>query len=116
MSDIDWNKFDTDFVRIETSAAKRLKLTNWRQGSWFNMTGIRFEVTEEDSKKVSKVFTTTSKRLIRALKPFIMKAETQKETVVSISILRVGEGLNTFYEVKALVPPSNRGSEQRENV
>ena len=102
MNEIDWGKFDTDFVKIETGVTKKLKLANWRQGSWFNTSGIRFEVIEEDSKKVSKIFTTTSKRLVRILKPFIMKAETQKATVISISILRVGEGLNTFYEVKSV--------------
>jgi hypothetical protein len=100
MTDIDWGKFDTDFVKLETGVAKRLMLTNWRQGSWFNMPGIRFEVIEEDSKKVAKVFTTTSKRLIRILRPFIMKAEKEKATVIDITIQRVGEGLNTFYEVK----------------
>jgi len=100
MTEIEWEKFDTDFIRLETGIAKRLKLANWRLGSWFNMPGIRFEVIEEDGKKVSKAFTTTSKRLIRAIKPFIVKAG--KETAISVSILRVGEGLNTFYEVQAL--------------
>ena len=100
MTEIDWNKFDADFVKIETGTPKKLMLTNWRQGSWFNMPGIRFEVIEEDSQKVSKVFTTTSKRLIRVIKPFIMKAEMQKSSVICVLITRVGEGLNTYYEVK----------------
>jgi hypothetical protein len=100
MTDIDWGKFDADFVKIETGTPKKLMLTNWRQGSWFNMPGIRFDVVEDDSQKVSKVFTTTSKRLIRVIKPFIMKAEMQNASVIYVTITRIGEGLNTYYEVK----------------
>ena len=98
--EIDWKKFRTDFVRIETGVQKVLKLSNWRQGSWFNMPGIRFDVTEEDSEQVKKVFTVTSKRLIRSIKPIILEAEKAGKSEIRISILRLGEGLNTFYEVK----------------
>lgn len=111
MTDIDWNRFDADFVRLDENIPKKLMLANWRQGSWFNMPGIRFEVVEEDLQKVSKVFTTTSKRLIRAIKPFIMKAETEKKSVIYVSITRIGEGLNTFYEVQSI-----RKLEQKENA
>lgn len=94
-----WSAFDT-FVKFETGVPKRLKLTNWRQGNWFNMPGLRFDVLEEDSVPKNKIFSTTSKRLIRALKPIILKAEAQGKQVISVSITRIGEGLNTIYEVK----------------
>ncbi len=97
---IDWGTFKTDFVKLETEVAKRLKLTNWRQGTYFDKPGLRFDVIEEDSRKVSKVFSTTSKRIIRALRPIIQKAEEKGKSVISVSILRIGEGMNTLYEVK----------------
>lgn len=99
-ADIEWDKFETDFVNLEIGAAKSLKLTNWRQGSWFDMPGLRFDVLEEDSKPTNKVFNTTSKRLIRALKPIIIKAEERGSSVISMSIQRTGEGLNTSYKVR----------------
>jgi len=97
---INWGEFRTDFVKLETGTAKKLKLTNWSQGTWFDKPGLRFDVQEEDSKPASKMFSTTSKRLIRALRPIIEKAEKQRRNVISVSILRIGEGLDTLYEVR----------------
>ena len=99
-SRIEWKKFETDYVKLETGRTKRLKLTNWQQGSWFNKPGLRFDVLEEDSEPVNKTFTTTSRQIIRALKPMIQKAEERGYREISVSILRVGEGLSTLYEVK----------------
>lgn len=97
--DIDWEKFRTIFVKLETDVPKKLKLTNWLQGSLFDRPGIRFDVLEEDSVTVNKTFSITSKRLIQALKPIIQKAEKQKKKAISVSILRTGERLDTLYEV-----------------
>ncbi len=97
---IDWGKFETDYVQLETGRTKRLKLTNWQQGSWFNKPGLRFDVLEEDSEPVTKSFTTTSRQVIKALKPIIQKAEERGYREISVGILRVGEGLSTLYEVK----------------
>ena len=97
---INWGKFRTEYVRLETGYAKKLKLAKWRQVLWFNSPGLRFDVLEEDSKPVNKIFSTTSKRLIRELKPIVQKAEEQGRTEISVSILKTGEGLNTLYEVK----------------
>ncbi len=97
---IDWGKFKTDFVKMETGVEKKLKLTKWRQELRFDKPGIRFDVLEEDSVTVGKTFSITSKRLIQALKPIIQKAEKQKKRVISVSILRTGEEFDTSYEVK----------------
>ena len=97
---INWGEFETDYVQLETGRTKCLKLTNWKQGSWFNKPGLYFDVLEEDSVKVNKTFTTISRQIIRALKPMIQKAEERCYREISVSILRVGEGLSTLYEVK----------------
>jgi len=67
---------------------------------WFEKLGIRFDVLEEDGNPASKVFTVTSKRLVRAMKPIITKAESLGKKVILVSITRVGDGLNTVYEVQ----------------
>lgn len=97
---INWTKFKDKYVSLVTGTEKKLKLANWRDGNWFNKPGIGFDVLEEDGKKVQKQFTVTSRRLIRVLKPLILKAEESKRDTVSVSILRIGEGLDTRYTVK----------------
>lgn len=85
-----------------TGAEKKLKLRNWQDGVWFNKPGIGFDVLEEDGKVIQKQFTVTSSRLIRALKPIILKAEDEKREIISVSILRSEEGFNTKYTVREL--------------
>lgn len=83
-------------------AEKKLKLRNWQDGVWFNKPGIGFDVLEEDGKVVQKQFTVTSRRLIRALKPIILKAEEEKRNTISVGIIRTGEGFDTEYTVREL--------------
>ena len=85
---------------------KKLKLTNWAGGEWFGKPGINFDVVLEDGEKMAqKQFTVTSRRLIRGLKPILLKAEEEGRDTISVSILKTGEGQNTRYAVKEL-PPS----------
>ena len=100
MDKIEWNKFQMDYVRLKTGIATILKLTNWRQGIYFSKPGLRFDVVEEDSEPVNKIFTTTSKRLIKELQPIIVKAEKQGSRIITVGILKNGEGLDTSYEVE----------------
>ena len=88
-----------------------MKLTHWHDGIWFDKPGIRFEVLEEDGTASQKQLTVTSRRLIRALKPILVKAEDQQKDVVSVSILRSGEGLDTRYRVKDLRPRGGRSGQ-----
>ena len=97
---IDWGKFRKEFVKLETDVQKKLTLTNWHQRALFDKPGLRFDVLEEDSVTVDKTFSITSKRLIQALRPIVQRAEKQKKKIISVSILRTGEGLDTSYEVK----------------
>lgn len=65
---------------------KKLKLTNWQSGEFFgNQPGISFDVIQEDSKIVKKQFTVTSRRLIRELKPILLKAEEQGKDTIAVS-------------------------------
>ena len=100
MTEIEWNKFQMDYVRLEPGTAKNLKLTNWRQDTIFSKPGLRFDVAEEDSEPVNKVFSTTSKRLIKELQPIILKAEEQGIRIISVTIRKIGEGLDTSYAVE----------------
>jgi hypothetical protein len=102
---INWNKFNEQYVRLVVGVEKKLKLTKWTAGDFFGKYGINFLVLEEDGNKVEKQFTVISRRLIRELKPIIVKAEEDGKETIAISILRTGEGFNTRYTVKEL-PPS----------
>jgi hypothetical protein len=97
---IDWRRFRTDYVSLDTGVRKRLRLTNWRQSSVFDRPGLLFDVTEEDSVQVNKSFSITSRRLIRALKPIIQRADEQGRKAISVTILRTGDGFDTAYQVE----------------
>jgi len=93
------NKFESGFVRLEKNVPKKLKLTNWRHGTWFDKSGIRFDVIEEDSVAKSKIYTVTSRRLLIALETIISKAEKNDKKVISIIVTKIGDGFDTSYDV-----------------
>lgn len=103
---VDWERFNDQFVRLKTGIEKRLRLKNWQGGDFFGRPGIEFDVLQEDDKKdVKKQFTVTSRRLIRLLKPILLEAEEEGRDTIAVSILRLGDGMNTRYKVEQL-PPS----------
>lgn len=102
---IEWKKFNDKYVRLETGAEKKLKLTNWTGGEWLSKPGISFNVEIEDGIEVDeKQFTIISRKLIRALKPIILKAEENRRNTITISILKTGDRFDTRYTVKELPP------------
>ena len=103
--EIDWTKFEDKYVRLISGTEKKLKLTNWTGGEWLGKSGISFDVIVEDGEKVQMQFTIISRKLIRAMKPIILKAEEDETDTISVCILKTGEGFDTRYTVKQL-PPS----------
>jgi len=99
---INWKSFEDRFVRLETDVEKKLKLTKWNGGVWFDKAGIRFDVVEEDGWPVQKIFTITSRRLIRELRPLIVRAEQQKQNVIAVCITRTGEEFGTKYTINSM--------------
>lgn len=97
---IDWRKFRTEYVKLEPDTPKKLKLTRWRQTSWLNTPGLKFDVLGEDDQPVRRFFGTTSKRLIRAVKPIIEKADRDGRKEIDLTITRTGDGFSTGYEVQ----------------
>ena len=81
---------------------------------WFEKHGIRFDVAVEDGKSVEKQFIITSKRLIRALRPIMMKAEEEQRNAIAVSILRIGEEFQTRYEVSVLPVSSKHPFRKRQ--
>ena len=100
-NNIEWDRFEPGFVRLERNVPKKLKLTNWRQGTWFDKPGIRLDVIEEDSVPKNKIFTVISRRLLSAFEPIITNAEKNGKTVISVTITKIGDGFDTSYEVDA---------------
>lgn len=101
MGMIDWDRLNDQFVRLEPGTPLKLRLTNWTGGEFFGRYGIDFEVIEVDGVKVvERHFTVTSRRLIRELKPFLVKADSERRSAVSVMITRLGDGLNTRYKVE----------------
>ena len=101
---INWNRFAGEFVDLQPGITKKLVLTKWREDETFERPGIAFTVPEEDDQKVEneKTFVTRSRRLLGKLIPILQKAEDNGKDSVAVSILRIGEGLETSYVVKEL--------------
>jgi hypothetical protein len=86
---------------LETGKPKGLVLTNWVSGEWFGRPGINFNVVEEDGEDVEqKQYTITSRQLIMQFKPILIKAESEGKSIIAVSILRSGEGMNTRYKIQ----------------
>ena len=87
------------FVRLVTDTEKVLKLSNWREETWFQKPGMGFDVLEEDNVDVRKQFTVTSRRLLKALQPIIAGARKEGRDTILVSITRTGDGYDTEYNV-----------------
>ena len=99
---IDWKTFEDRYVRLKADTKKTLVLTNWIPGKWFGKMGLGFDVLEEEGRKVSKKFTVTNRSLILAFKPILLKADDEGRGIVTVKILRDGEGSDTRYSVEEL--------------
>jgi hypothetical protein len=94
------------FVTLKTEEQKVLVLRDWalKKVEKFDKEQIEFQavVVEEDGEKLKgeKLFTTTSKRLKKKLRPIFENKK--KDEVVKISVMKVGEQFNTQYSVKEI--------------
>lgn len=113
MGKIDWTEFEGNYVALEADTAKTLVLTNWRQETKTfqddENVAVVFDVVEEDGKNVweenaknRRQFSSSSRRLVRKIKPIIQKAEEDNREKLKISVMRVGEKFETQYAVKDL--------------
>ena len=101
-----------DFVKVEAGIAKIVVLTNPRREDQTILTedgentkivpGIAFDVVEEDGKQVKKKMTVTSKRLAKALKPFIDAGQISTSLGLKLRILKTGEKFKTNYTVETV--------------
>ena len=91
------------FVKLVAEEPKKLKLGVWgfQEVEKFGDKKVEFEaeVLEEDGEVMTdKVFTTTSARLKKKLRPIFENRDKAKS--VTISIIMIGEGFDTQYSVK----------------
>ena len=101
-----------DFVKVEAGIAKIVVLTNPRKENQTLLEddgettkivpGLVFDVKEEDGKEVKKKMTITSKRLVKALKPFIENGQISENLGLKVKIFKTGEKFNTKYTVEAV--------------
>jgi len=95
---INWSKFQPNYITLQPNVPTKLKLSNWRDYTWLNSPGIKFDViTDEDT---PKKFCTVSKRLIRKLIPILQKAESHNKEYVVVIIQKTGEGIDSKFNVE----------------
>jgi len=107
MGTIDWDDIlGGSFIKLVNGEAKKMRLTNWKPQENFKdedggiKPGIVFEVPLEDDKEVKKTWTVTAIKAMAKLRPIIEKAEEAGVNEVNVSVVRVGEGRGTQYDIK----------------
>lgn len=100
---------NSKYIKIETNILKKITITNWRWTSKYfkNDTGddelkgvFEADVTLEDGRKVTKVFSTASNKLMENFKNLHGLDKTKE---YAITIMRKGSGKNTTYEVRQVI-------------
>ena len=94
-----WSQFEERYIKLEPEIEKDLVLTQWQTGTWFGKMGLSFAVVEEGGRPTNKQFTTTSRRLVAALKPVLQKAEGENREAIRLNLTRIGDGFDTAYKV-----------------
>lgn len=104
--DINWQDFEGDYVLLETNETRTCEITNPGQikGEYEGkpIISMLFDVMELDGKKYpqgKKFIRTSSKRLIRELKPFAIRL-IEEPGLIKLQITKVGEKFATNYLVK----------------
>ncbi len=103
---IDWNLFESQYVRFEEGIPVDLELINLQvtqeefQGKL--SPGLRAEVIRENGIPKKKELCVTSKRLALALRPIVENALQMENEVIKVRIRKTGSGFNTQYSVKEL--------------
>jgi hypothetical protein len=111
---IDWSDMlGSSFIKLDAGVPKKLILKNWhpqvnfkddktkevKKGIEFDVYGEDGQVYDENSKKT---YTVTAIKALVKLRPIIEKAEASGLDWIKVSVIRVGEGKNTQYEVTEL--------------
>ena len=105
ISTINWDYYESPYLTIKPGEKKALVLSNFRSEEIFNKPALAFDVLEENGEPSEKLFSVTNRQLIRALRPFILEAESQGRNNISVQISRSGAGMtDTSYSVKAVTP------------
>ena len=91
-----------DYVNLKENEQKTISITHWcfKEVEKFNKKEIEFQsdCVVEDKDPCEKQFTTTSKRLLKKLRPILEPKDVND--VVTVSITKVGDKFKTQYAVK----------------
>jgi len=104
MTEINWEEMlGGNFIKLVNGEAKTMVLKSWQPQTAFKddagnpKKGLVFEVTEEDGTACEKSWTVTAIRALVKLRPILEKAA---DSPVKVSVVRVGEGKSTQYNVQ----------------
>jgi len=107
MQTIEWDKFESNFVKIVEGEKKRLVCTGWRQvekafGTDAPKAVLVMDVVNQDGIMCTppKVFEVSAIGLIAKFKPLIMEAEKDGKAFIDVSVTRLGIGKGAKYSVE----------------
>jgi len=105
---IDWDDMlGGSFIKLINGEAKKMRLVDWRPQVNFKdektgepKAGLIFDVVLEDDKPTNKTWTCTAIKALAKLRPLIEKADAAGVGEINVSVVRVGEGRGTQYDIK----------------
>lgn len=108
---VDWNKFENNnFLEIKEGEPKKLVLTEWKDAESKFPDGVKpaveFTVLEEDGKLCApiKTWRISNYTAIQKLRPIVEEAEMKGQSVIHVTITRVGQNKATQYAVAKFSP------------
>jgi len=111
---INWDEMlSGNFVKLVNGTPKKMKLSGWKLQDKFKdektgelRPGVTFTVTEEDGKVFEgesvKEWTVTAIKALAKLRPLIEEVDKAGKKEIVISVVRVGEGRKTEYDIKRI--------------
>ena len=106
MKQVNWDEAlaSSGFVKLETDKRKILvgKNASLAKVEKFGEEVIEFSMTvvEEDEQPVEKIFNTSSKRLLRKLRPLFENIDAEVE--VRFSVKKIGDKFDTAYDIEVM--------------
>ena len=98
-----------NYIQLDSGKVKKMVLKAWKPQEQFKNNdgslkpGIVMECHEEDGNAFSgddvKLWTVTSIRCMKKLRPIIEKAEAEGKDQIKISVVKVGDKMSTQYDI-----------------
>lgn len=104
---LDWSAYDKQVEENQKyfklpNGTTNMDLSDWEIGEVMKKQGLKFNLIAVNGEAVTKLFETSSIRLIKKLRPIVDKANKEGKTMISVEVIAVGDGFDRQFEAKEI--------------